>query len=49
VLVVMEGVHAGAAPDVQRLASELAEALHGVWRVTARQGLLSKDSRHFEF
>ena len=49
VLVVMEGVHATAAEDVARLAAALGGALHEVWGVMPRQGLLSAGQAGFEF
>jgi DNA/RNA-binding domain of Phe-tRNA-synthetase-like protein len=49
VLIVMEGVHAHAAADVERLATALAGALHGIWGVTPRQGLLTAPEPRFEF
>lgn len=48
VLIVMEGVHAGAAADVQKLATSLAGALHEVWGVTPQRGLLTALSPVFE-
>ena len=48
VLIVMEGVHAGAAADVQNLALELAGALHEVWGVTPQRGLLTALSPVFQ-
>ena len=47
VLIVMEGVHDGAAADAQKLAEELAAAIHEVWGVTPRRGLLSASSPLF--
>lgn len=49
VLIVMEGVHAGAAADVQNLGSALAEALNEVWGITPQRGLLTASSPTFEF
>ncbi|HXE50280.1 MAG TPA: hypothetical protein VN663_18025, partial [Ramlibacter sp.] len=49
VLIVMEGVHASAAADVQNLATELAGALHDVWGITPQRGLLAASSPRFEF
>jgi DNA/RNA-binding domain of Phe-tRNA-synthetase-like protein len=49
VLIVMEGVHASAAADVQNLATALAGALHDVWGVTPQRGLLTAASPGFEF
>lgn len=48
VLIVMEGVHAGASADVQNVALELAGALHEVWGVTPQRGLLTALSPVFE-
>ena len=48
VLVVMEGVHANAAHDVQQLATALGEALTQVWGVTPQRGLLTATSPRFE-
>lgn len=49
VLIVMEGVHAGAATDVRNLAAALAEALIEVWGSTPQRGQLTASSPHFEF
>jgi DNA/RNA-binding domain of Phe-tRNA-synthetase-like protein len=49
VLIVMEGVHAGAAADVQNLGTALADALHEVWGVAPQRGLLTASSPCFEF
>ena len=49
VLIVMEGVHASAAADVQNLATALAGALHDVWGITPQRGLLTALSPRFEF
>jgi DNA/RNA-binding domain of Phe-tRNA-synthetase-like protein len=49
VLIVMEGVHASAAADVQRLATELGQALEEVWGTKPQQGLLSAPAPRFEF
>jgi DNA/RNA-binding domain of Phe-tRNA-synthetase-like protein len=49
VLIVMEGVHANAAADVQQLATALAEALEQVWGARPQQGLLSASAPRFEF
>jgi DNA/RNA-binding domain of Phe-tRNA-synthetase-like protein len=48
-LIVMEGVHASAAADVQNLATALAGALHDVWGITPQRGLLAASSPRFEF
>ena len=48
-LVVMEGVHASAAADVQRLAAALGQALEEVWGNEPQQGLLSTPAPRFEF
>lgn len=49
VLVVMEAVHPSAAADVQRLATELGQALGEVWGVKPHQGLLTAGATRFEF
>jgi DNA/RNA-binding domain of Phe-tRNA-synthetase-like protein len=48
VLIVMEGVHAGAASDVQNLATALGSALKEVWGVTPKQGLLTASAPLFD-
>jgi len=49
VLIVMEGVHAGAADDVGRLGTDLADALHEVWGISPQRGQLAASSPVFEF
>lgn len=49
VLIVMEGVHAGAAADVRSLGTALADALQEVWDITPQLGLLTASSPGFEF
>lgn len=49
VLIVMEGVHAGAREDVQALAAALRDAIAGAWGSTAVQGILDKDNPIFTF
>ncbi len=49
VLVVMEGVHAGAAADVGELAAALGGAINEVWGAPPRQGLLTAAAPNFEF
>jgi len=48
VLIVMEGVHAGAAADVRSLATALAASMNEVWGVTPWRGLLTASSPMFE-
>jgi DNA/RNA-binding domain of Phe-tRNA-synthetase-like protein len=49
VLIVMEAVHAGAAADVQNLATALAGSINEVWGFTPQRGLLTASSPRFEF
>lgn len=49
VLIVMEGVHAGATADVQALAAVLVEAIEAAWQVKPARGQLSAESPVFEF
>lgn len=49
VLIVMEGVHAGAAGDVARLGAALGGALGEAWGVAPRQGVLTAAQPGFEF
>ena len=49
VLIVMEGVHATAAADVEKLAEELAQAIHEVWGINPQRGRLSAESPLVDF
>jgi len=49
VLIVMEAVHGSAAGDVQRLATELGQALEEVWGTKPQQGFLTAGAPRFEF
>jgi len=49
VLVVVEALHAGAADDVPRLVTAIAEGLQDMWGVRARSQVLSAAAPAFEF
>ncbi len=49
VLIVVEGVHAGAASDVERLVAALGGAIDEIWGVTPRTGALTASAPVFEF
>jgi DNA/RNA-binding domain of Phe-tRNA-synthetase-like protein len=49
VLIVAEAMHASANTDVRSLTAALAEELTGIWSVTPKARILTKDSSRFEF
>ena len=48
VLIVAEALHHSASDDVPRLTDELADALHGIWAISAERAILSASSPRFD-